>query len=87
MGIHQRAGHIQTRKRTTEHTDNLVTEEVLARLDATRDGERHLALVCDELVDGPRLTGEAVFVNLEPLQAGDGALGRVGDFCAMSREW
>lgn len=62
-------------------TDDLVAQEVLAGLDTARDRERHLALVRDEPIDGPRLVRrcQAVLVDLEPLQAGHVALGRIWD--------
>ena len=68
-----------------KRTDDLVPEKVLPRGDAARDRERDLALVRDELVDGPRPGGrvQAVFVDLEPLQAGHIALGCIGYFRAI----
>ena len=59
-----------------------MAQEVLPRSDAAGDRERHLALVSDERVDGPFSCGgvEAVLVDLEPLEAGDGGLGRARDF-------
>ena len=65
-------------------TDDLVAQEVLAGLDTARDRERHLALVRDERVDGPLLRRRVVpvLVDLEPLEAGHGRLGRVRDLGA-----
>ena len=54
-------------------------EQVLARRDAARDCERDLALVLDELVDGPSVGSgvKSILLDLEPLQASDGALRRI----------
>ena len=62
-----------------------MTEQVLAGGYAARDGEGHLALVCDQGVDGPLTSGRvvAVLVDLEPLQAVHVALRRVGHLCAV----
>ena len=61
-----------------------MAEEILSGGDTAWDGERHLALVCDEAVDRPSVVryGQAVLVDLEPLQAGHGRLGRIRDLGA-----
>ncbi len=56
-----------------------MAEKVLARLDAARDVECHLALVGNHLIDTPYSVRVPVLVDLEPLQARDVALGRVRD--------
>lgn len=53
------------------HTNDLVTEEILASRNAAWDLEGYLALVGDEGIDGPRLGrgGQSGLVDLEPLEA------------------
>ena len=67
--------------------DKFRAKEVLACGDAAGNGEGHLALVGDEGVDGPFLCRRvvSVLVDLEPLQARDGCLGRVWDLCAIGQ--
>ena len=62
-----------------KRTDDLMTEEVLPALDAARNRERHFALVRNESVYGPLSSRhrQAILVNLEPLQTGNGTLSRV----------
>lgn len=61
--------------------DDFVPEEVLAWCDAGRDGKGDFALVRDQAVDAPLLARvHAVLVDFEPLQAGDAALRRAGNF-------
>ena len=58
-------------------TYGLRTKEVLAGGDAAGDGEGHLALVGDKSVDTPLATAvQPIFVDLEPLEAGDVRLRR-----------
>lgn len=67
-------------------TDNLVSEEVLAGGDAAGDGERDLALVGNQGVDGPGLGCGvvAVLVDLEPLQASHRRLSGARDLCTRN---
>ena len=60
-------------------TDDLVAEKVLPALDAARNRKRHLALVCNEPIYGPLTSrhSQAILVDLEPLQTGNGTLSRV----------
>ena len=62
-----------------KQTDDLMAEKVLPALDAARNRERHFALVCNESVYGPLPSRhrQAILVDLEPLQTGNGALSRV----------
>ena len=62
-----------------ERTDDLVAEKVLPVLDAARNRERHFSLVRNESVYGPLPSRhrQAILVDLEPLQTGNGALSRI----------
>ena len=61
--------------------DDLMAQKVLAVWNARRDGERNLALICYETVDGPGLIGDGqpILVDLEPPKASDIALSCVGN--------
>lgn len=73
---------LSTRVRTSSvESDELDTEEVLARGNATGDGEGDLALVGDQLVNGPGATVKTVMVDLEPLEASDSGLSSIGNLC------
>ena len=66
-----------------KRTDDLVAEKVLPALDAARNRERHFALVRNESVYGPLPSRhcQAILVDLEPLQTGNGALSRIWNLC------
>lgn len=53
------------------HTNDFVTEKILASRNAAWDLEGDLALVSDEGIDGPRLGrgSQSGLVDLEPLEA------------------
>lgn len=64
-------------------SEELDTEKVLARLNATGNRKGKLALVGDELVNSPNIVGKTVVVDLQLLEARDGRLSGVGNFGAV----
>lgn len=62
-----------------------MAEQVLARRNARWNGECDFAFVCNQAVNPPSLRGDvqSVFINLEPLETSDGALGGVIDLGAV----
>jgi len=65
--------------------DHFVPQEILPGRDTTRNRVRHFPFVGNHSVDAPGLVGgvQAVFVNLEPVQASHGGLEGVGDLCEV----
>ena len=63
--------------------NNLTTEEVVSWWDAGWNGHGDLALVGNELSNGPLSVGETILIDLEPTRVGDGAGGGVhfGHIC------
>lgn len=66
------------------HTDDLCTKEVVARWNTLRDHSSSFSTSLEETGYTPDTIGiQTVLGDLEPLEAGNGRLRRIGNLCKI----